>query len=83
MGGGCIQLMMGGHSYRFPSNGGGGRPLGFPGGGVSQDTVYKQLLKIIRTMFTQSLCVVLGWHSQYTATPNIILNKYLLKYAKC
>ena len=62
---------------------GGGRPLGFPGGGVSQDTVYKQLLKIIRTMFTQSLCVVLGWHSQYTATPNIILNKYLLKYAKC
>ena len=67
----------------FHPMGGGGRPLGFPGGGVSQDTVYKQLLKIIRTMFTQSLCVVLGWHSQYTATPNIILNKYLLKYAKC
>ena len=77
MGGGCIQLMMGGHSYRFPSKGG-GRPLGFPGGGTSPQTLcisHKQLVTIIGTMFTQSLYVVLGWHSQYTASPNLILNK--------
>ena len=76
----------GGTFLQIIIQGGGTSPRFSRGGGASPKTLcisHKQLLKIIRTMFTQSLCVVLGWHSQYTATPNIILNKYLLKYAKC